>query len=70
MKIRDRERVEPPHVTILYKTLAWRFGLRSEGFLDKVPEPGNVPIAVLDEIRANLPLLRTEWDRMYPENPV
>ncbi|SRR6266571_1093730 len=38
-KIRDRERLEPPHVTILHKTSAWRFELRSEKFLDREPDP-------------------------------
>lgn len=60
-KIRDRERLEPPHVTILQKARAWRFNLRSEAFLDKKPAP---------TIRSNLTLLRRAWDRMYPENPI
>ncbi len=70
VRIYDRERLEPPHVTILRKTSAWRFGLRSEGFLDKDPDPGEVPPEVLAEIRLNLERLRKEWDRMFPENPV
>src|SRR2546425_12809991 len=37
VKIRDRERLEPPHGTILQKTRAWRFDLRSDEFLDKKP---------------------------------
>jgi hypothetical protein len=67
-KIRDRERLEPPHVTILYKTSAWRFDLRSEQFLDKEPNPREVPEEVMGAIRSNLALLRQEWDRIYPEN--
>ena len=69
-KIRDRERLEPPHVTILQKTKAWRFDLRSEQFLDKDPKPSDVPEPVVDVVRSNLPLLRQEWDRIYPENPI
>jgi hypothetical protein len=70
VKIRDRERLEPPHVTILQKTRSWRIDLRSENFLDKEPDPKEVPKEVVDEIRSNLPLLRQEWDRMFPENPI
>lgn len=70
VKIRDRERLEPPHVTILHKTRTWRFGLRSERFLDKEPDPKDVPKEVMDEIRSNLTRLRQEWDRMFPENPI
>jgi hypothetical protein len=70
VKIRDRERLEPPHVTILQKTRSWRIDLGSENFLDKEPDPKEVPKEVVDEIRSNLPLLRQEWDRMFPENPI
>ncbi|OLC31712.1 MAG: hypothetical protein AUH81_17355 [Candidatus Rokubacteria bacterium 13_1_40CM_4_69_5] len=70
VKIRDRERLEPPHVTILQKTRAWRFDLRSEKFLDKKPDPKEVPEEVVDEIRSNLTLLRREWDGMFPGNPI
>lgn len=70
MKIRDRERVEPPHVTILWKTKAWRLGLRSDTFLDERPDPAEVPDALLDAIRGSWDELIAKWDEMYPENPV
>jgi hypothetical protein len=70
VKIRDRERLEPPHVTILQKVRKWRFNLRSETFLDRKPAPKEVPKEVLDAIRSNLTLLRQVWNRMYPENPI
>jgi hypothetical protein len=70
VKIRDRERLEPPHVTILQRTRAWRFDLRSEKFLDKKPDPKEVPEEVMDAIRSNLALLRREWDRMFPGNRI
>jgi hypothetical protein len=70
VKIRDRERLEPPHVTILSRTRGWRFDLRSERFLDKEPDPNEVPEEVVGEVRSNLTLLRREWDRMFPENRV
>jgi hypothetical protein len=70
VKIRDRERLEPPHATILHKTRSWRFDLRSERFLDGEPDPAEVPAGVVDAVRADLVTLRREWDRMFPENPV
>ena len=70
VKIRDREGPEEPHVSIINRTRTWRFGLRSRGFLDSSPPPNEVPKALLDHIQANAELLRGEWDRMYPANPV
>jgi hypothetical protein len=69
-KIRDRERLEPPHVTILHKTRAWRLGLRDFQFLDTEPDPSDVPHEVVGEVLAHLTALRAAWDEMYPENPV
>jgi hypothetical protein len=34
VKIRDRERVEAPHCTIIRGTAVWRVGLRDGRFLD------------------------------------
>ena len=30
----------------------------------------HVPIEVVDEIRSKLTVLRQEWDRMFPDNPI
>jgi hypothetical protein len=70
VKIRDNERNEPPHVSILHRSRTWRFGLRSGGFLDKSPDPNDVPSEVLAEISRAMDLLRARWDEMYPENPI
>jgi hypothetical protein len=70
VKIRNLERKEPPHATVLHKTRAWRFDLRSLRFLDKEPDPAEVPDEVVAEIKRQLELLRREWDAMYPENPI
>jgi hypothetical protein len=70
VRVRDRERVEPPHVTILHKTTAWRLELRGGEFLDREPDPGRVPHQVLDWVRQNIEVFRSNWDRMYPENPL
>lgn len=69
-KIRDRERVEPPHVTILYKTHTWRIGLRDGAFLDNKPPPGDVPDELVSFVLENRAELIAAWDEMYPENPV
>jgi len=70
LKIRDRERSEPPHVTILHKHRAWRLDLRSLRFLDREPDPAEVPRDIEKHILNNIDLLRKEWDEIYPENPV
>ena len=70
VKIRDRERVEPPHVTIMQKTRSWRFGLRDTRFLDHEPDPREVPPEVVAEVLAHLEALRGAWDELHPENPV
>ncbi len=70
VKIRDREREEPPHVTILRRTKAWRVDLRTGKFLDRVPDPSEVPRALMEEIQGRWSELQQRWDEMYPENPV
>lgn len=70
-KIRDRERVEPPHVTFMHKAKWWRWALRSpQQFLDKTPDPKDVPDEVVQAARESISVLRKAWDRMYPENPI
>ncbi len=70
VKIRDRETVEPPHVTVLRKTRAWRVDLRTGEFMDAEPEPDDVPEALVKVIKgeANWQTLREQWDAMYPHN--
>lgn len=70
VKIRDRERVEPPHVTILRGKRAWRRDLRTGEFMDEEPDPKDVPEDLLKEVNDNWDVLCTKWDEMYPENPV
>ena len=69
-KIRDRERMEPPHVSVIFKGSTWRLNLRTGHLLDKEPPPADLPTDLLAVVRSNIPLLIDEWDRMYPENPV
>jgi len=70
VKIRDRERVEPPHVTIIRGTQAWRWSLRQRHFLDATPSPRQVPSELLQLISENYDLLVQHWDAKYPENKV
>jgi hypothetical protein len=69
VKIRDRERLEPPHVTILQRAQAWRFDLRSEKFLDKDPDPTGVPTDVVNEILSNLRRLSASMGRDVSGEP-
>jgi hypothetical protein len=69
-KIRDRERLEPPHVTVLHRARAWRWNLRSGGFMDADPPADDVPEEIVAFIVEHLAELRAAWDAMYPSNPV
>lgn len=70
VKIRDRERNEPPHITVIRGTQSWRYGLREGDFLDVQPDPRDVPSDLLEFIRSAQAELVDAWDGMYPENPV
>lgn len=69
-KIRDRETTEPPHVTILFKTLAWRINLRTRAFMDRRPPAREVPREVVDAVLENLGAIIEVWNELYPHNPV
>ncbi|MFO0867342.1 MAG: hypothetical protein U0935_00200 [Pirellulales bacterium] len=72
VKIRDKETREPPHVTILRGTDAWRIDLRSERFMDDEPDPAEVPVELIELIKdkTTWQQLCNQWDEMYPNNPV
>ncbi len=70
VKIQDRERLEPPHVTIRRKTQRWRYNLREPGFMDSEPPGRKVDGEIIRMIQSNIDLLRNEWDARYPSNPV
>lgn len=72
VKIREKETREPPHVTILRGTQAWRIDLRTGEFMDRRPDPAEVPESLVELIHAeaNWRLLCAAWDRKYPTNPV
>lgn len=71
VKIWDKERLEPPHVTVFHGRRIWRLGLRSRSFL--VPPGGSwkeIDDRVRATVEANWQLLCDTWDAMYPSNPV
>ena len=70
VKIRDKERLEPPHATVLRRTESWRWDLRRRSFMDERPHPRKVPAVVLESMVDQHATLCSQWDRMYPENPV
>lgn len=70
VKIRDKERREPPHVTILRRTDAWRVNLRTGNFMDASPDPSAVPDEVVNHMRSHWERLCRKWDEMYPDNPM
>ncbi len=51
VKIQDKERLEPPHVSILRATDKWRINLRTGEFIDRIPDPDDVPDQIIDLIR-------------------
>ena len=71
VKIREKERLEPPHVTIMCGKKEWRVGLRGKRFL--VP-PGGTWADIDDEVRQlieeNWSDLQDAWDEKYPSNPI
>jgi hypothetical protein len=72
VKIRDKESREPPHVTIIRGTRAWRINLRTGAFLDAEPAASEIPVQIVAQIRQQetWQQLRAAWDVMYPNNPV
>lgn len=70
VKIFDREIREPPHVTIIRRLDKWRLDLRQKTFMDRRPNPSDVPKSLLQIIESHWVLLCQQWDAMYPTNPV
>lgn len=72
VKIREKESREPPHVTILRDVQAWRIDLRTGEFMDRQPDPSEVPPELVAHIRRteNWRVLCEQWDCKYPSNPV
>jgi hypothetical protein len=69
-KIRERERKEEPHVSIIFKLWVWRLSLRTGEFLDATPPPRDVPAELVAWIWSQRETLCTKWDEKYPKNVV
>lgn len=70
VKIRDAERLEEPHVTILWKFKTWRLSLRTGAFLEKGQSWSQIHAGVRQAIEADWKELREKWDALYPHNPI
>ena len=69
VKIRDKELLEAPHLTIIHKTEAWRIGLRDGAFLDS-GRWKDFPEALHEAVLEHWDRLCGEWDAAHPNNPV
>ncbi len=70
VRIAEKERVEPPHVTIRRREQTWRLGLRDGEFLDRRPPAADVPDRLVSLVKKAFPRLIKEWDQKYPLNRV
>jgi len=48
VKIREKEIREPPHVTIIRGTDSWRINLRTGLFIERIPDPAEIPQELLN----------------------
>lgn len=69
VKIRDAERLEDPHVTIMRKCDVWRLSLRTCAFLEEGSGWSQIDKGVRAAIEAGCKRLRAAWNARYPENP-
>lgn len=71
VKIFDNERLEDPHLTILFKHRHWRLGLRDGKFIDRGDAWNQIDEGVRKEIqqKRNWQKLKAEWNRIHPQNP-
>ncbi len=70
IKILDREWGEEPHFNFIHKRAMWRFGLRRREFMDRDPDPREVPADLVGFAVGKLPVLVECWDSAHPRNPV
>jgi hypothetical protein len=79
VKIREKERLEPPHVSVICGTRTWRLCLRDGKFRDSRPDPRDVPAELIhfimygtrpDGFCSNWEWLGEQWDTKYPDNKI
>ena len=61
---------EEPHFNFFRGIRCWRFGMRRRTFMDRYPDPREVPRELVKFALQNLWLLAAEWNAMHPHNPV
>jgi len=69
VKIRDKERVEDPHISIIRRTTVWRVCLRDGRFMDG-GSWNEIPDELEEAVTDSWDQLCAAWDDMYPDNPV
>lgn len=70
IKIREKERAEPPHVHVLKGTKSWRWNLRTKEFMDTDPPEKEVPDEIVVKLNEEYDNLKQNWDNKYPHNKV
>lgn len=70
VKIRERERLEPPHASIIKGTKTWRWNLRTKEFMDDDPPERDVPRGLIDKLGEGHSELVEQWNAKYPRNKV
>ena len=70
VKIREKERLEPPHVTILHRFQEWRVILRDGSLLPPSGRRADIDDEVWKHVVLHWALLQAEWDKKYPSNPI
>jgi hypothetical protein len=71
VKIREKERLEPPHVTVMHGVREWRISLRTGEPL--VPPGGSwkeIDEELVGLLESEWQTLQDAWDEMYPTNPI
>ena len=70
IKIFDREWGEEPHLNFMHRLSKWRWGLRRRDFMERTPNPREVPTELVEFALRNLPRIIEAWDECHPHNPV
>jgi hypothetical protein len=71
VKVYSRERLEPPHLTLICRAKVWRIGLRDSAFM--IPPGGgwrDIDPSIRAIIEENWQILCDAWDEQHPRNRV
>jgi hypothetical protein len=70
VKLYTLEQNEEPHATLVRGLRSWRWSLRTGKFLDRQPDPKEVPDGLLAVVISQRDELVLAWDELHPINPV